>query len=139
MTPNTSRVLRRQIRFAATKTCSHLQHEHGGLRTVADADDGDRADGCVEPWCAVLPLRAGSSGSTAVEPCDTGCSFPAIVAHGDRCGFTATGRHERAESVRSDRQAAQGRVPWRLRVAGLLRDLVDNVAARTTSRSAPSD
>jgi len=37
------------------------------------------------------------------EPCAMGCSFPSLVAHGDRCGFTATGRHERAEALRAAR------------------------------------
>ena len=91
--------------------------------------------GVLNPGAQFYHFVPGLLDRPRLEPCDTACSFPAIVALGDRCGFTATGRHERAESVRAEREAGNQRVPWRLHVAGFLRDLADNAAARATSRT----
>jgi len=58
-------------------------------------------------------------------PCDDGCPYPELIGRGDHCGFTATGRHKRAEKVRAAREIARRHVPWRVRIAGGFRDATD--------------
>jgi molybdopterin-synthase adenylyltransferase len=58
-------------------------------------------------------------------PCDQGCPYPELVGRGDHCGFTATGRHKRAEEVRAARESGRRRVPWPTRLAGGIRASTD--------------
>jgi hypothetical protein len=102
------------------------------------ADDGDSADGCIEPGAQFYHFVPGLLDRPRLGPCGAGCSFPVIVGRGDRCGFTAVGSHERAESVRADREAAGRRVSWRLRFTGFLRDFADDAVARA-SRASPTN
>jgi molybdopterin-synthase adenylyltransferase len=63
-------------------------------------------------------------------PCDHGCPYPELAGRGDHCGFTATGRHKRAEDVRAAREIECRQVPWRVRLASLLRDAADALILR---------
>lgn len=65
-------------------------------------------------------------------PCDDGCPYPELIGRGDHCGFTAIGRHKRAEDVRAARAIARRQAPWRVRVAGRFRDASEALILKLT-------
>lgn len=86
--------------------------------------------GIASPGAQFYHFVPGLLDQPLFEPCTHTCAFPSLVARGDHSGFSACGRHERAEAIRLERQKAQEALPWRIRVAGRAQNLSDWVGKR---------
>lgn len=99
--------------IAFTLGCANLQLLHMLTMVL-------RPLGLGTPGAQMYHAVPGVLDEPETKGCETNCSYPALVAKGERTGIVVTGSHKKAVEARNARRAARPRLGWRLRAAEIL-------------------